>query len=378
MTPLANRRRLPSSSFEETVPHAVATIITGRPLRLGSDSLRSRGKTFLLVKQALRQRRRTGNLPVWFPAALEAMGLDQDVLSDVTDGSLGNSRVPLTETLQATLLPKLAQFALRANFVGVPPSVDRPSQAQMGLNHEPWEIVVDDATAALLGEMDGVLVVAFKGGPSLEACPADQFAEISLNWYLAETDSLEHRVPGKVNRLFREALNSLWGRLEPFIAQSAGDIILVGHGRGAAIATLAAMKIQKQSSPGTVNVVTFGSPPVGDQQFAAAYNSAILHHYRYEIDDDIVPHFQHDPLLQRLISPHQKLTHQLHRPPYAHVGQLRYIHEGRLVVGKNEIALDRERRFRLFSLLCSSNRIKTATDHSLAGSYLPAITAGLE
>jgi len=77
-----------------------------------------------------------------------------------------------------------------------------------------------------------------------------------------------------------------------------------GHSLGAALATLAASRYQ------TAGVYTFGSPLVGNQSFAAAFN-AVFHDgagsrsFRYVNDHDVVTQVPPGPLA----FPHGRFTH---------------------------------------------------------------------
>lgn len=109
---------------------------------------------------------------------------------------------------------------------------------------------------------------------------------------------------GRVHRGFAQALDRVW---EPIANQLAGldmPVIFAGHSLGAALATLAASR----HAPETL--YTFGSPTVGDADFAKTLQGTVV--YRYMNCADLV----------------------CRMPPalYAHVGTLRYIDSaGRLV-----------------------------------------------
>jgi hypothetical protein len=62
-------------------------------------------------------------------------------------------------------------------------------------------------------------------------------------------------------------------------------ILLTGHSRGGALATLAAHELQQEGFL-QVAVFTFGSPRIGDQGFAEACRFPV---YRFECEGDPVP-----------------------------------------------------------------------------------------
>ena len=106
---------------------------------------------------------------------------------------------------------------------------------------------------------DGRVYLAFRG------TEADDPTDI-----LTDADCIPHswqELPDdcKVHAGFSTALDSLWkGHIQPWLAaQSGGQVCITGHSLGAALATLAAALVPDAS------LVTFGSPRVGNDKFAA-------------------------------------------------------------------------------------------------------------
>jgi len=141
--------------------------------------------------------------------------------------------------------------------------------------------------------------------------------EETVRDFMADVDfQLVESAPGRlVHKGFKDALDAIWGDLEPRLqehARARRPIWLTGHSLGAALATLAAARL------GAVQgLYVFGSPLVGDRAFADAFPVRafrIVHHR------DIVarvPPFG--------IRPDKK------QADYVHVGVLKYIDEdGRL------------------------------------------------
>ena len=88
---------------------------------------------------------------------------------------------------------------------------------------------------------------------------------------------------GRVHSGFKAALEEVWNMLRPEIErlQSHGiKIWLTGHSLGAALATLAADRLQDVQG-----LYTFGSPRVGDKEFRAHFH---VHAYRVVNNTDIV------------------------------------------------------------------------------------------
>jgi triacylglycerol lipase len=85
---------------------------------------------------------------------------------------------------------------------------------------------------------------------------------------------------GKVHVGFKDELNKLW----PTITKSLANIdtlYVTGHSLGAAMATIAASRIQTK----VIALITFGSPRAGNQEFV---NSLAVTHYRVQNNCDDV------------------------------------------------------------------------------------------
>ena len=93
---------------------------------------------------------------------------------------------------------------------------------------------------------------------------------------------------GNVHEGFRNALDTVWERVEATLQKVAGDVplFLSGHSLGAALATLAASKLLA-SERNPVATYTFGSPFTGDAAFGATLDTG--HLYRVVHDRDLVP-----------------------------------------------------------------------------------------
>lgn len=114
----------------------------------------------------------------------------------------------------------------------------------------------------------------------------------------------EHKeYPGLVHDGFATRLKSIWDKIP---LPPIGEIYVVGHSLGGALATLASVRLKRMGySP---IVFTFGSPRVGNTTFASAYD---ILHYRWVNKADIVPHVP--PALG------------IRTFAYKHVGELHYI-----------------------------------------------------
>jgi triacylglycerol lipase len=157
------------------------------------------------------------------------------------------------------------------------------------------------------------VAVAFRGTES------DEWPDIL-------TDARFVQVPwetGKVHAGFAAAISDIWPALSDAlkIAAVGRTVWFCGHSLGAALATLAADRFA-----GTRGVCTFGSPRVGDSEFARSFTDRFAgRSLRYVNDHDIVTHvpppvllpliYQHVDL-RRLIEPDGRVTSG--RPVFPH------------------------------------------------------------
>ena len=85
---------------------------------------------------------------------------------------------------------------------------------------------------------------------------------------------------GKVHVGFKDELNKLWPAITVSLA-NIDALYVTGHSLGAAMATIAASRIQTK----VIALVTFGSPRAGNQEFV---NSLTVTHYRVQNNCDDV------------------------------------------------------------------------------------------
>ncbi len=115
---------------------------------------------------------------------------------------------------------------------------------------------------------------------------------------------------GRVHKGFADALDEIWSRVEPVLADLDVDLFITGHSLGGALAVLAAARTPVAPKA----TYTFGTPRVGDDVFVKPLNARPI--YRLVNHKDVVP----------TIPPKVK------KFPYAHAGKLRYIaHDGQLL-----------------------------------------------
>ena len=86
---------------------------------------------------------------------------------------------------------------------------------------------------------------------------------------------------GKIHVGFKGEINKLWPTISKVLADNPGNLYVTGHSLGAAMATIAASRMQDRVTA----LITFGSPRVGDKEFVKSLN---VDHYRVQNNCDDV------------------------------------------------------------------------------------------
>ncbi len=86
---------------------------------------------------------------------------------------------------------------------------------------------------------------------------------------------------GKVHVGFKGEINKLWPSITAALEANPGNIYVTGHSLGAAMATIAASRMQDRVTA----LITFGSPRVGNAEFV---KSLTVDHYRVQNNCDDV------------------------------------------------------------------------------------------
>jgi len=160
------------------------------------------------------------------------------------------------------------------------------------------EFVDESGVQCYVAWTDDFVVVAFRG------TQPDQFSDVFDDAAFALVPWT--RPSALVHAGFKGALDRVWKRLTGVLSPlvRSRTTWFTGHSLGAALATLAADRSMFDSC-----VCTLGSPRVGDEAFAGAFNARFANRsLRYVNDADIVTH----------VPPPLPL-------PYVHVDELRYI-----------------------------------------------------
>jgi hypothetical protein len=146
------------------------------------------------------------------------------------------------------------------------------------------------AVRAMVFSNDRVVVVSFRGSElDLSHAPADTWRNwvgTNLQTHLRAEKSLGPGV--EVHDGFWTALDSVYKGLAAEIGRQGGfkpkKVFVTGHSLGGALATLCALRLQKDGH-GSAAVYTYGSPRVGNDKFQAAFR---LQHHRWVNDNDLV------------------------------------------------------------------------------------------
>lgn len=227
------------------------------------------------------------------------------------------------------------------------------------LPSSPPKQVTSGIDSVVLGKTSYGFVLAFRGTQPLTGIKGSPDPKnVISDWFNDGDLPLEdvNYSAGQVHRGFQRSLNSLWdaGNLLDQVSAAADQglrIFFTGHSKGGALATLAARRF-KSAGITPANVITFGSPRVGNEKFADTYDVEVPNHWRVEHGDDIVPHLPPSSLLLTVL---QKLpgvgsalggVHQINHH-FQHVGQLSYIEPNQTVVQGASLTLQFRRETHL-------------------------------
>ncbi|MFK8021447.1 MAG: Mbeg1-like protein, partial [Pseudomonadales bacterium] len=117
--------------------------------------------------------------------------------------------------------------------------------------------------SAFIASKDDHTIIAFRGTDDLP----DVITDLSVRFVQREF------YKGKVHRGFDGDLAQVWNDLAEHIVQlpDSQRIILVGHSLGAALAQLAAYRIEAELGYEVKGIYAYGSPRIGNKQFAKHY-----------------------------------------------------------------------------------------------------------
>jgi hypothetical protein len=155
-----------------------------------------------------------------------------------------------------------------------------------------------DIDACLVGTTPDGVVLAFRGTLTFDFSDRASLRDW-LNNFAARPVTPNWLPPGSGAGVHSGFLASLEGLVSQGAltevnrqlqaAGSGAKLLITGHSKGGAAATLAALRVWTTDTRPS-QVVTFAAPRCGDRAFADVYNNARILHTRYEFQDDIVPH----------------------------------------------------------------------------------------
>ncbi len=242
--------------------------------------------------------------------------------------------------------------------------------------------------ACLIGETSEAVILAFRGTLPLSINAGSEQSPdalmTSIDDWLHDADAVLVAASGdirdgQVHQGFKSALDSLWEDIAArlHVLQPAGSsrpLLVTGHSKGGSVAYLAAMRAQ-HAGFNVGGVYTFAAARPGNEDFAAACESQFSELWRFEYQDDIVPHLP--PSIGLWNHFEQYLSKKpsngiLSRQAYASVGTLQFIDWQNHIVD-DSVILGLRRMASLTVCLAQRNFRRIINDHSLGGGYASAI-----
>jgi triacylglycerol lipase len=140
-------------------------------------------------------------------------------------------------------------------------------------------------TQAFLSWGNGVAILAFRGTEK-------NLIDWTNDAKLKLVDATPHGLSGKIHEGFSLDLESIWPDLLAALNLLKGQRVLLhvtGHSLGAALATLAALRIARQRTLAVQSVHTFGSTRVGDETFVREFDTTFKgRSFRIVNNEDLV------------------------------------------------------------------------------------------
>jgi Lipase (class 3) len=279
-----------------------------------------------------------------------------------------------------TLACRMAKASAVCYSIGTPLTSD-PYYKDVGFVDAPATFVGRTINAALVGTTNTEIVVAFRGTEPINTTDWDDFIESVEDWVQdGEADLVSKPyAPGLVHRGFSDSLETLWSGVSAAVSQKLAaktlPVVVTGHSKGGALATLAAIRMRGESVATPLGVYTYGSPRVGDTPFSTSFN-AVISQWRFENDNDLVPHLPPTAQLLSFLGRVDRRLGGLIARAYDHAGVLEYLDsQGHCTEGTSDNSLDifGHRMSSFFRLLVTGQIKQVATDHSISNQYIPKV-----
>jgi hypothetical protein len=255
-----------------------------------------------------------------------------------------------------------------------------PFYGDVGFVAPPQTFVANQINAAIVGTTATEVIVAFRGTLPINVDDWDGFVGSVLDWANdgdAKFTSAAYSA-GLVHQGFAKSLDLLWSDLLPTVvsqhASSKLPVVVTGHSKGGALASLGALRMQHEAAISPAAVYTFGSARAGNTQFANDYDGKILNHWRFENTDDIVPHLPPAAHLLPFLAQVDRRFACLSAHAFDSVGLLEFLNWSGTISEGESILLDGDRMLHFGKLAITGQISKVAQDHSLAIRYIPEIS----
>jgi hypothetical protein len=172
---------------------------------------------------------------------------------------------------------------------------------------------------------------------------------------------------GRVHAGFSQSLDAVWPQLLPFIQtrNPQKPVWITGHSKGGALATLAAARLKAKHQIQADTIMTYGSPRPGDQIFGTEYNRNFARHFRFEHEDDIVPHLPPASYLFKLLIKAVPRIAGITLREYSHVGPLKFLDWNHSLKEGDGDLLEMRREMHFGGLAAFGELDQLGKDHSL-------------
>jgi len=137
-----------------------------------------------------------------------------------------------------------------------------------------------DDTQFYIVELPEKTIVTFRGTSTVGDAADDARA------YLINFHDFGCKIHKGFNDQFKDSIDPLTLHLREL--KRDRDIYFIGHSLGGALATVASLYFTKKYSFINIHVHTYGSPRVGDYNFAKLFNASVKSSKRYVNQNDIV------------------------------------------------------------------------------------------